>query len=357
MRSAAVCRVALCMLAAFLASPMVRAAGYPTPREGDWVVHDFRFHTGEVLPELRLHYVTVGEPTGMPVVVLHGTGGSAAGFLTAAFAGELFGAGQPLDATKYFIILPDAVGHGRSSKPSDGLRAHFPQYDYRDMIAADNRLLTEHLGVGHARLVLGNSMGGMETWLWGEMYPGFMDALMPLGAEPAAMAGRNWMLRRMVIDAIRADPGWHGGDYITEPAALKTAAVYFSIATSGGARALYQATPTRAATDAELDRRLAASAPSDANDVLYQFESAGNYDPAPDLEKIQARLLAINSVDDERNPPELGVMEQAIARVKNARYVLLPLTSASRGHGTTGNPATWESYLVELLASAPRLAN
>ena len=312
--------IVMCGVLAISVPRAVCAADYPTPREGEWVLRDFRFHTGEVLPELRLHYTTVGEPTGQPVLILHGTGGTGSSFLTADFAGELFGSGQALDASRFFIVLPDAIGHGKSSKPSDGLRARFPRYNYADMVVAQHRLLTEHLGVRHVGLVLGSSMGGMHAWLWGEMYPTFMDALVPLASEPAAMAGRNWMLRRLVIDAIRNDPEWHDGNYTKQPTDLKTAQVFFGIATNGGALALYNATPTRERADAELERRLAASSAADANDVLYQFESARDYDPAPQLEKITAPLLAINSADDERNPPELGVMEQAMKRVKSGRY-------------------------------------
>jgi homoserine O-acetyltransferase len=200
-----------------------KAADYPAPKEGDWVLHDFRFHTGDVLPELHLHYMTIGAPSGEPVLLLHGTGGDGNSFLTDSFAGELFGPGKPLDANRYFIILPDAIGHGKSSKPSDGLRTHFPHYDYDDMVVAQYRLLTEHLGITHVRMVLGISMGGMEVWLWGERYPAFMDALLPLAAEPAAMAGRNWMMRRMIIDAIRHDPDWHNGDYVKQPEAWNRA--------------------------------------------------------------------------------------------------------------------------------------
>ena len=338
-----------CGLIAIVLPRSARAADYPAPKETDWVVRDFRFHTGDVLPELKLHCTTVGAPSGAPVLILHGTGGSGANFLAANFAGELFGPGQPLDASRYFIILPDAIGHGKSSKPSDGLRARFPRYNYDDMVVAQYRLLTEHLGVRHVRLVLGSSMGGMQTWLWGGIYPAFMDALIPLASEPVEMAGRNWMLRRMVIDAIRNDPDWRDGNYVTQPAALKTAQVYFGIATSGGALALYNAAPTREKSDAELNRRLAQNSAADANDVLYQFDSARDYNPAPNLEKITARVLAINSADDERNPPELGVMEQAVKRVKDGRYVLLPITSASRGHGTTSNVTLWKQYLAELL--------
>jgi len=210
------------------------AADYPAPNEGDWIARDFRFHTGDVMPELRLHYTTVGAPSGQPVLILHGTTGSGATMLTPAFAGELFGPGQPLDASKYFIILPDAIGTGKSSKPSDGLRMKFPRYNYDDMVAAQYRLVTEGLGIRHLRLVLGNSMGGMHTWIWGVNYPEFMDALVPMASQPTEMSGRNWMMRRMLIDAIRNDPAWNNGDYTTQPRALQAANVFFGIATSGG---------------------------------------------------------------------------------------------------------------------------
>lgn len=356
MKLAKIFSLVTCSLLSTLMPPSGWAADYPAPKEADWVLRDFRFHTGQVLPELRLHYTTVGAPSGEPVLILHGTGGAGTNFLTGNFAGELFGPGQPLDANRYFIILPDAIGHGKSSKPSDGLRMRFPGYNYNDMVVAQYRLLTEHLGVRHVRLVLGSSMGGMHTWLWGELYPTFMDALIPLASEPVEMAGRNWMLRRMVIDAIRSDPEWHAGNYEKQPSAFKTAQVFYGIATTGGSLALYNATPTRAKADAELNRRLALTSQTDANDVLYQVESAGDYNPGPSLEKITASLLAINSADDERNPPELAVMEQAVKRLKDGRYVLLPISSESRGHGTTGNANLWKQYLVELLRQAARSA-
>jgi homoserine O-acetyltransferase/O-succinyltransferase len=325
------------------------AADFPMPQQRDWIVRDFRFHTGEVLPELRLHYTTIGAPTGIPVLILHGTGGSAEGFLNEGFGGELFGAGQPLDARRYFIVLPDAIGHGRSSKPSDGLRTTFPRYNYDDMVLAQYRLVTEHLRLGHLRVVIGTSMGGMHTWVWGQTYPGFMDALVPLATEPAAMAGRNWMLRRMVIDAIRQDPEWRDGNYATQPTAWRRAQVFFNIATNGGALALYAASPTREASDAELARRLAQPDATDTNDVLYQFDAARDYDPTPGLSRITARVLAINAADDERNPPELGVMEQVMKRREKGRYVLLPVTAQNRGHGTTSSAKLWKRYLAELL--------
>lgn len=330
------------------------AADYPPPQAGNAVLRDFRFHSGEVLPELKVHYQTVGAPTGEPVLVLHGTAGSAASLLTPAFAGELFGAGQPLDAGKYFIILPDAVGAGQSSKPSDGLRTKFPRYNYDDMVLAQYRLVTEVLGLRHLRLVMGNSMGGMHTWIWGVTYPGFMDALAPMASQPTAMSSRNWMLRRLIIDSVRNDPDWQGGQYSSQPKALRVANAFFGIATSGGTLAYQQMAPTRAAADQLLDSRLAAPFTADANDFLYQWESSGDYDPSPGLERIQATLLAINSADDERNPPETGLMDQALKRVPGARLHLIPASTATRGHGTTALAKFYQAPLRQLLQTAPR---
>jgi homoserine O-acetyltransferase len=351
LRAAAALVVALVSIAAAAA-----AADYPAPKQGLWVARDFKFHTGEVLPEMKLGYTTIGEPTGQPVLVLHGTSGSAASMLTPGFAGELFGAGQPLDAGKYFIIIPDGLGHGRSSKPSDGLRATFPLYDYDDMVVAQYRLVTEGLGVKHLRLVIGNSMGGMHTWLWGVKYPDFMDALAPMAAQPTAMSSRNWMMRRMIVDAIRKDPAWKDGNYETQPQAFRTAAVFFAIATSGGTLAYQKAAPTRAEADRFLDARLAELTKADANDYLYQWESSGDYDPAPGLERIKATLLAINAADDERNPPETGLMESALKRVKGGKLLLIPASEETRGHGTTGMAKFYAKALKELLDSAPKRA-
>jgi homoserine O-acetyltransferase len=295
--------VAVAFVLVLIAAPAV-AADYPAPKQGDWIARDFKFHTGEVMPELRLHYTTIGDPSGQPVLVLHGTTGSGAGMLTPAFAGELFGPGQPLDAARYYIILPDGIGHGKSSKPSDGLRAKFPRYDYADMVDAQYRLLKEGLGVSHLRLVIGNSMGGMHAWLWGEKYPDFMDALAPMAAQPTAMSSRNWMMRRLIIDAIRNDPDWKDGNYTTQPRAFKAAAVFFGVATSGGTLAYQKLAPTRERADKLLDERLAAPFTADANDTLYQWDSSGDYDAAPGLARITAVLLAINAADDERNPPD-----------------------------------------------------
>jgi homoserine O-acetyltransferase/O-succinyltransferase len=342
------------LLAAALLGSSVALADYPAPKEADWTASDFRFHTGEVIPALRIHYTTVGAPSGEPVLVLHGTAGSGTGMLTPAFAGELFGPGQPLDATKYFVILPDAIGAGKSAKPSDGLRARFPRYNYDDMVLAQYRLVTEGLGIRHLRLVLGNSMGGMHTWLWGVKYPDSMDALVPMACQPTEMSGRNWMMRRMLIDAVRKDPDWKGGEYVTQPRALQVANTFFGVATIGGSQAYYKAAPTREKADKLLDDRLAAPFTADANDFLYQWEASGDYNPAPGLGQIRASVLAINSADDERNPPELGIMERELPRIKRARLYLIPGSEETRGHGTTGLARFWKAQLTDLLATAAR---
>jgi homoserine O-acetyltransferase/O-succinyltransferase len=330
------------------------ASNFPAPKEGTWVVRDFRFHTGEVLPELKLHYRTIGEPSGEPVVVMHGTTGSGASSLSPAFGGELFGAGQPLDAAKYYLILPDAIGHGKSSKPSDGLRTKFPRYNYDDLVDAQHRLVTEHLGVKRARLVIGNSMGGMETWIWAQKYPGFMDIAVPMASQPAEMASRNWMMRRLIVDSIRNDPEWMGGHYTKQPRSAQFASVFFAIGTNGGDQNLYRIAPTREKADALLDARLKAPFPADANDVLYQWDSSRDYNPSKGLEKIEATLLAVNAADDERNPPSTGVMEREIRRVKNGRLLLIPASDQTPGHGTTGQAKWWKKELEDLLRSAPR---
>lgn len=331
------------------------AADYPSPKEGSWVVKDFRFHTGEMLPELRLNYTTVGAPTGEPVLILHGTTGSGAGMLTPAFAGELFGPGQPLDASRYYIILPDAIGTGKSTKPSDGLRAAFPKYNYDDMVDAQYRLVKEHLGVKHLRVIIGNSMGGMQTWIWGVKYPDFMDALVPMASQPTEMSSRNWMLRRLIIDSIRNDPEWNNGNYSKQPRSLQFASVFFAIATNGGNQALYKAAPTREKADQLLNQRLNGPFAGDANNHLYQWDSSRDYNPSPGLDRIQAAVLVVNAADDERNPPETGIMERELKRVKNGRYFLIPASEQTAGHGTTGQAKFWKQPLSELLQSAPRL--
>ncbi len=331
------------------------AADYPKPVQGDWVVKDFRFHTGQVLPELKLHYTTIGAPTGQPVLFLHGTAGSGPKLLTPALAGELFGPGQPLDASRYFIILPDAIGAGGSSKPSDGLRMQFPAYNYDDMVRAQYRLVTEHLGLQHLRLVIGQSMGGMQTWIWAQQYPGFMDAAVPMASVPAAMSGRNWMMRRLISEAIRRDPQWNNGNYTEQPPGFRLGSVFFGLATSGGTQAIYKATPTSAQADAFLDKRLAEPLPGDANDQLLQWESSRDYDASRGLEKIRARVLAVNAADDERNPPELGLLEQGMRRVRDGRIVLIPASDQTAGHGTTGSAKWFSKELAELMQSAPVL--
>jgi homoserine O-acetyltransferase len=341
-------------LALMFAPIAAAAAGYPAPKQGEWRAHDFKFHTGEMLPELKLHYTTVGEPTGTPVVVLHGTGGSAGSMLTPGFAGELFGPGQPLDATKYYIVIPDALGHGNSAKPSDGLKTKFPQYDYADMVDAQYRLLSEGLGIRHVRLIIGNSMGGMNVWLWGEKYPDYMDVLVPMAAQPTPMASRNWMLRRMLLETIRSDPDYNNGNYTTQPRFMKIASVFFGIATAGGTLNYQKLAPTRELADKLVDARLAAPMTADANDFLWQWGSSADYDAAPGLEKIQARVLAINAADDERNPPETGLMERAVTQVKNGKLYLIPASEQTSGHLTTGNAKFYARQLQELLEAAPR---
>jgi homoserine O-acetyltransferase len=330
------------------------AADYPAPKQGDYIAKDFKFHTGETMPELRLHYSTVGEPTGQPVLVLHGTGGSAASMLTPAFAGELFGPGQPLDASKYYIIIPDGIGHGKSSKPSDGMKTAFPKYNYEDMVDAQVRLAKEGLGVKHLRLVIGNSMGGMHTWIWAVKYPGLMDALVPMAAQPTEMSARNWMLRRMMIETIRNDPDYQGGNYAAQPRMMKYAVAAYGIASSGGTLGYQALAPTAEKADRMVDDRLATTITTDANDFIYQWQASHDYNPSIGLERIEAMLLAVNSADDERNPPETGVTLAALKRVKNGRLYLIPASTETRGHQTTGNAAFYKEQLKDFLQTAPQ---
>ena len=349
-------RTAVAGAALSLIALAATAADYPAPREGNWMVKDFKFHTGEVLPELRLHYTTVGDPKGEPVVVLHGTTGSAASMLTPGFAGELFGPGQPLDAAKYYIIIPDAIGHGKSSKPSDGLKTRFPNYNYDDMAEAQYLLLKEHLGLNHVRLIIGNSMGGMHAWILGEKHPEYMDALVPMASQPNEMASRNWMMRRLLIETIRRDPAYAKGEYTTQPPSLRVANVFFALATSGGTLALQKQGPTGERADKLVDARLAAPFQADANDYIYQWGSSRGYNPSPGLEKIEAAVLAINSADDERNPPETGVMEREMKRLKNGRLYLVPASEETTGHGTTGFARFYKQQLQDFLQAAPKRA-
>jgi homoserine O-acetyltransferase/O-succinyltransferase len=341
-------RLVLPMIFAAIAS-MAMAADFAPPRQGDFIARDFKFHGGEVMAELKLHYTTVGEPTGQPVLVLHGSGGSAASMLTPAFAGELFGAGQPLDASKYFIIIPDGIGHGKSAKPSDGMKTAFPNYDYDDMVEAQFRLVKEGLGIKHLRLVIGNSMGGMHAWLWAEKYPDMMDIVVPMASQPTAMAARNWMLRRMMIETIRNDPDYNNGNYIQQPRMMKYAVAAYGFASSGGTLAYQNQAPTAEQADRMIDERLAAQVATDANDFIYQWQASHDYDASARLSKIEAKLLAINSADDERNPPETNVTVEAIKQIKNGKLCLIPASVETRGHGTTSSAKFYKQQLEELL--------
>ena len=343
-------------LLSILAASFGSAADYSTPTEGDYTIRDFGFASGETLPELRLHYRTLGKPekdaqgkTTNAVLIMHGTTGSGLQFIRPEFAGELFGKDQPLDATKFFIVLPDGIGHGKSSKPSDGMHAKFQRYGYLDMVEAQYRLLTEGLGVNHARLVMGTSMGGMHTWLWGELHPDFMDALMPLASLPTQISGRNRAWRRIVIDAIRNDPAWGDGDYKTQPPSLRTAAEILWFMSSNPVLRQKDA-PALAKTDEVLDKFVDQIIKTDdANDVLYALEASHDYNPGPNLEKIRAPLLAINSADDLINPPELGILEREIKRVPHGRAIMIPMSDKTRGHGSHTMAALWKDELVKLL--------
>ena len=348
-------------LLALLVFPVSIAAQTPPPAEADFVIRDFRFTSGATLPELRIHYRTVGTPqrdaqgrVRNAVLVLHGTGGTGAQFSRPVFADELFGPGQPLDASRYFVVMPDSIGHGQSSKPSDGLRATFPRYGYADMIAAQHRLVTEGLGVSRLRLVMGTSMGGMHTWLWGQRHPDMMDALMPLASLPDQIAGRNRAWRRVAIDAIRHDPSWRNGDYTTQPNGLRTVAQMLWLAASNPVLRRQQA-PTLADADRVLDEYVAEYLKTaDANDILYAIEASHDYDPGPGLEKIVAPLVAINFADDIINPPELGILEREIRRVRNGRAIVLPFSDETVGHGTHTKASVWKQHLAELLRATER---
>ena len=338
------------------AATFATAADYPAPTESDFTIRDFKFASGETLPELRLHYRTLGKAekdaqgkTTNAVLIMHGTTGSGAQFIRPEFAGELFGKDQPLDAAKFFVVLPDGIGHGKSSKPSDGMHAKFPRYGYLDMVEAQYRLLTEGLGVNHARLVMGTSMGGMHTWLWGELHSDFMDALMPLASLPTQISGRNRAWRRMIIDAIRNDPAWAVGEYKTQPRSLRTAAEMLWFMSSNPVLRQKDA-PTLAKTDEVLDKFVDGIVKADdAIDVLYALEASLYYDPGPNLEKIQARLLAINSADDLINPPELAILEREIKRVPKGRAIVIQLRDKTRGHGSHTVAALWKDQLIKLL--------
>lgn len=338
-----------------LQSICLAQTSFPPPVEGDVVVKNFRFKSNEVLPELRLHYRTIGKlerdaqgKAQNAVLIMHGTGGSGAQFLRADFSERLFRAGGVLDATKYFIVLPDGIGHGKSSKPSDGLRAGFPRYGYRDMVEAQHRLLQE-LGVNHLRLTMGTSMGGMQTWMWGEQYPDFMDALMPLASLPGPISGRNRVWRRVIIDAIRNDPAWQQGNYKEQPPSLRTAEqMLFLMGSNPAIR--QQQMPTLRRSDEVLDAYVAEGVKTaDANDVLYQLSASEDYDPAPELEKIHAPLVAINSADDLINPPELQILEREIKRVSKGKAIVIPFGPETVGHGSHTIAKLWEQDLAALL--------
>ena len=348
-----------CTLACLITS---FAQNYPAPVHGDLVMTDFKFQSGEMLPELKMHYVTLGTrakdsngKTTNAVLVLHGTGGNHSNFLRPSFAGTLFGKGQLLDTEKYFIVIPDNIGHGQSSKPSDGLRAKFPRYNYQDMVTAQHRLLTEKLGVNHLRLVMGTSMGGMHSWVWTEQYPDFMDAAMPLASLPIEISGRNRFFRRMIIDPIRNDPDWQNGEYKTQPVRGLTTAIYTLIMMGSAPLQMQKQGPSKDASDKMFDDTMKARlASTDANDLLYQVDSSRDYNPAPKLETIKAHLVAVNSADDAVNPPELGIVEKEIKRVKNGRFILLPISEETRGHGTHTLAPLWQKYLAELLTASER---
>lgn len=351
-------RVLLTVIVSALAAPPVLAQPFPGPVERDFVVRNFTFQSGEVLPEVRLHYRTIGEPrkdadgvVRNGILILHGTGGTGAQFLGPAFANRLYAKGQPYDAERYFIILPDNVGHGRSSKPSDGLKTKFPRYGYTDMVRLQHRLVTEGLGLTRLHLVTGTSMGGMHTWVWGYMYPDFMDALVPLASNPVEIAGRNRVWRKALVDAIVTDPTWKNGEYTEPPRGLSSALALLLMATSVPLQWQKQF-PTARQADAWLDEQIANRTKStDANDMVYYFRASEDYDPSPHLAKITAPLLAINSADDFVNPPELPMMERLITQVRRGRFVLLPITDQTRGHGTHTLPAVWGGHLEEFLAT------
>jgi homoserine O-acetyltransferase len=348
--------VTVCLLA-----PAAHAAEYPVPVEADYVLRDFAFAAGDVLPALNMHYFTLGTPlrdaegrVTNAVLMLHGTAGSGAGFLGERFAGELFGAGQPLDTSRWYIVVPDSIGHGRSSKPSDGLRARFPRYGYADMVKAQYRLLEEGLGVDHLKLIVGISMGGMHAWMWAEEHPQFMDAVLPVACLPTQIAGRNRMERRLIVEAIRNDPQWNAGNYASQPQGLLTALRIVAIS-SGSTKNFYREAPTQEATDRLLDRMVQQRMQSaDANDVLYAWDASRDYDPAAQLPSIRAALTAVNFADDERNPAHLGIMESNMQRVPRGKYVLIPASERTRGHASAADAALWKEQLTELLERSAR---
>ena len=350
------------LILTLLISGLLTASDYPAPKEADWTARNFKFGTGEILPELKIHYTTIGIPkrdaSGLvlnAVLIMHGTGGSGRGFLTDNFAGQLFNSGQLLDGNSHYIILPDAIGSGKSSRPSDGMRMRFPKFTYDDMVRAQHLLLIEGLGVNHLRLVMGTSMGAMHTWIWGETYPDFMDALMPLASQPVEIAGRNRMLRKMIIDSIKNDPDWMNGEYTKPPMHGLMGAQYILSIMTGSPLQLQKQYPTRESVDAYMDKSYPQRAAlADANDLIYAYDSSRFYNPEPHLDKIRAPLFAINSADDQVNPPELGIGEREIKKVERGRFILIPISDKTRGHGTHSMPSIWSSYLEQLLKLSER---
>ena len=349
-------KISALLLAVWCVGARLSAAEYPAPAEGDLAIRDFHFQSGESFPQLRMHYRTLGTPQRNPqgvignaILILHGTTGSSGQFIRPEFAGELFGKGQLLDAGRYYIVIPDNLGHGKSSKPSDGLRARFPPYGYRDMIEAQRRLLSEGLNVDHLRLIIGTSMGGMHTWLWGELHPKYMDALMPLASLPAQISGRNRAWRRLIIDAIRTDPEWQDGNYKSQPRGLR-AGLEMGWLMSNNPLQRFKEAPTLAQADETLNRYVDSKVKdTDANDYLYAFEASRDYDPGPGLDKIEAPLLAINFADDLINPPELGILERETKRVKHGRAIVMPMSERTRGHGTHTLAVVWKDQLAKFL--------
>ncbi|ATA25529.1 hypothetical protein BIY26_06940 [Brenneria goodwinii] len=349
-------RIVSGLVGAFLLmlSPLTHAqANFPSPQEADWIVPEFTFNSGEKLKDLRIHYYTIGDRNKPAVLLLHGTNQPIKALLANGFGGELFGPGQALDSSKYFIIMPESIGSGKSSKPSDGLRMKFPQYDYNDMVEAQYRLLKEGMGIKHLRLVMGYSMGGMQTWIWGEKHPDMMEALVPMASLPNELSGRNWMMRRILIESIKSDPAWNNGNYTQQPPALKTASIMFSIATTGGTLAYQSKAPTRAQADKLVEERLAAPLTSDANDFIYIWGSSANYNAEPALGKIKAPVLVINSEDDERNPVETGILDNELKKIKQADVFMIPASKETSGHGTMMSAKFYKDKLKDFLESHP----
>jgi homoserine O-acetyltransferase/O-succinyltransferase len=346
--------------AAGASTPAAAPTSGPTPAQGDFLIHDFHFADGETLPEVKIHYYTFGTPhrdaaghVDNAVLVMHGTGGSGHSLIRPEFTGELVGPGQLLDAARYYLIFPDDLGHGQSSKPSDGLRARFPHYGYSDMVEAEHRLVTEGLKVDHLRLVMGTSMGCMHTFMWGEAWPGMMDALMPLACNAVQIAGRNRVWRDMIVQAIKSDPAWKGGDYTQEPLQSLTTAADIQAIAGSAPHQMQKSLPTRDDADAYVTRVTAASLGSlDANDLIYQVDSSRDYDPSARLGEITAPVMWVNSADDFINPPELGLAEQAVKEIRRGRFVLLPIGPNTHGHGTHTFAIACKSYLAELLSES-----